>query len=319
MNSLTYISRQFDVLASPRAPPSTPTSEPDELAHNLKRVKTWSRSLSRGPAPHDAGALKRSLSSPPGFVLSATPHARRRALSPSSAGKQPRPPTDGVTYAFRRIYLVRVLAVLWNGVCAAWVALTGRATRARGKPKGPAAVEEGVETDVEKDSSEDEASGSDKGGTLYLQLHSSSSSPGYSITSSPPRNPAIISIKRDLHRTVSEPPIASETAPQTPSPGSGTHTPSSSQSHITRKTPFHLPKTLVLDLDETLIHSTSRPFHYPDSKRSGLLGLIGSGKKNKGASHMVEVVLGGRRTCYHVYKRPFVDYFLRKVGPRCFR
>jgi len=28
----------------------------------------------------------------------------------------------------------------------------------------------------------------------------------------------------------------------------------------------------------------------------------------------VEVVLGGRSTLYHVYKRPFVDYFLRKVS-----
>ncbi|KAF9520360.1 hypothetical protein BS47DRAFT_1287224 [Hydnum rufescens UP504] len=29
---------------------------------------------------------------------------------------------------------------------------------------------------------------------------------------------------------------------------------------------------------------------------------------------MVEVVLGGRSTLYTVYKRPFVDYFLRKVS-----
>lgn len=29
---------------------------------------------------------------------------------------------------------------------------------------------------------------------------------------------------------------------------------------------------------------------------------------------MVEVVLGGRSTLYHVYKRPFVDFFLRKVS-----
>lgn len=41
-------------------------------------------------------------------------------------------------------------------------------------------------------------------------------------------------------------------------------------------------------------------------------GLLGFGGKNKG--HTVEVVLGGRSTIYHVYKRPFVDYFLRKVS-----
>ena len=77
------------------------------------------------------------------------------------------------------------------------------------------------------------------------------------------------------------------------------------------KTPLHQPKTLVLDLDETLIHSTSRPMsHAPGS---GLLNSFGIGRRNKGAGHMVEVVLGGRSTLYHVYKRPFVDYFLRKV------
>jgi hypothetical protein len=39
------------------------------------------------------------------------------------------------------------------------------------------------------------------------------------------------------------------------------------------------------------------------------------GRRNKGAGHMVEVVLGGRSTLYHVYKRPFVDFFLRTVCP----
>lgn len=38
------------------------------------------------------------------------------------------------------------------------------------------------------------------------------------------------------------------------------------------------------------------------------------GRKNKGAGHVVEVVLGGRSTLYHVYKRPFVDFFLRTVS-----
>ena len=76
------------------------------------------------------------------------------------------------------------------------------------------------------------------------------------------------------------------------------------------KTPFHKPKTLILDLDETLIHSTSRSS-----------GIGGSGGR-KGEGHMVEVFLGGRSTVYHVYKRPYVDYFLKKVSPsffpRCF-
>lgn len=61
------------------------------------------------------------------------------------------------------------------------------------------------------------------------------------------------------------------------------------------------PKTLVLDLDETLIHSTSRP--YP------IHGTRGNGLKVR----VVEVVLDGRSTVYTVYKRPWVDFFLRKV------
>lgn len=83
-------------------------------------------------------------------------------------------------------------------------------------------------------------------------------------------------------------------------------------------TPFHLQKTLILDLDETLIHSTSRPISYAASSGGGLLGLSGGllggrGKRREG--HAVEVVLHGRSTMYHVYKRPHVDYFLKKVSP----
>jgi CTD nuclear envelope phosphatase 1 len=202
-----------------------------------------------------------------------------------------------------------MLLLLWNALCTLWASVTGRPLPTeKGKEKAPAAVEE-AETD-EKESSEDEVSSSDKG-SLHLRMTPPTSTPT-SIPSSPQlQNPAIVSIKRQLHRTVSEPPIPPDTAtpPTTTPPGTGTQTPSQ-----LKKTPFRLlPKTLVLDLDETLIHSTSRPMLYPGSARSGLLELIGLGKKNKGAGHTVEVILGGRRTLYHVYKRPFVDYFLRKV------
>ncbi|KNZ51758.1 hypothetical protein VP01_3821g2 [Puccinia sorghi] len=69
-------------------------------------------------------------------------------------------------------------------------------------------------------------------------------------------------------------------------------------------------KTLVLDLDETLIHSTSR------------LGGIGGGKSWSNQSNtsaglkvrVVEVVLDGRIVVYHVYKRPWVDFFLKTVS-----
>lgn len=46
---------------------------------------------------------------------------------------------------------------------------------------------------------------------------------------------------------------------------------------------------------------------------AGTGGLLGSNARARGG-HMVEVVLNGRSTLYTVYKRPFVDYFLRKVS-----
>lgn len=86
-----------------------------------------------------------------------------------------------------------------------------------------------------------------------------------------------------------------------------------------KKTPgLHRQKTLVLDLDETLIHSTSRPMHAHTGGGNlfnipGLGFIFGNKRGPRASGHMVEVVLGGRSTLYHVYKRPFVDYFLRKV------
>lgn len=73
-----------------------------------------------------------------------------------------------------------------------------------------------------------------------------------------------------------------------------------------RRSHFGL-KTLVLDLDETLIHSTSRPI--PSRTSFFPTTTIPS------PAHTVDVVLAGRNTQYHVYKRPFVDFFLRTVRP----
>lgn len=53
-------------------------------------------------------------------------------------------------------------------------------------------------------------------------------------------------------------------------------------------------KTLILDLDETLIHSLSK-----------------GGKMSSG--HMVEVKLGTHAILYYVHKRPFCDQFLQRV------
>ncbi|SNX85764.1 related to nuclear envelope protein NEM1 [Melanopsichium pennsylvanicum] len=92
----------------------------------------------------------------------------------------------------------------------------------------------------------------------------------------------------------------------------------------------HSPKILVLDLDETLIHSTSRsPSHHSSSSSFGrtttsgflgletagaILGLRANDNPRRIRPHMVEVVLDGRSVLYHVYKRPWTDYFLRKVA-----
>lgn len=59
-------------------------------------------------------------------------------------------------------------------------------------------------------------------------------------------------------------------------------------------------KTLVVDLDETLIHSISR----------------GTTHNNSSQAHIVEVKLStsGISTLYYVYKRPHCDHFLSKVS-----
>lgn len=102
-------------------------------------------------------------------------------------------------------------------------------------------------------------------------------------------------------------------AKEGPSPMRLTPTPPPISQQQPRPTPFHSQKTLVLDLDETLIHSTSRPFANFSHSPSSLFGLKAFRRGSLAHSHTVEVVLGGKSTIYHVYKRPFVDYFLRKV------
>lgn len=56
-------------------------------------------------------------------------------------------------------------------------------------------------------------------------------------------------------------------------------------------------KLLVLDLDETLVHSTSK----------------GSRNHDKNCT-LIEVLIEKHVCLYYVYKRPHVDYFLKKVS-----
>jgi NLI interacting factor-like phosphatase len=97
--------------------------------------------------------------------------------------------------------------------------------------------------------------------------------------------------------------LKSPTSPRTPSITS--QIPHTSLPITTAKTAVQLiprpliplkpsQKTLVLDLDETLIHSLAKG------------GKLGSG-------HMVEVKFDKHAILYFVHKRPFCDLFLRKV------
>lgn len=75
------------------------------------------------------------------------------------------------------------------------------------------------------------------------------------------------------------------------------------------------PKLLVLDLDETLIHSTSRMSYASNAVTSSVDGRPTYNANTSGLKvRVVEVVLDGRSVIYHVYKRPWVDFFLRKVS-----
>lgn len=320
MNSLNYLSRQFDVLASAKTPPSTPTSEHATFIGNrrnasgsetpLQRVKTWS-TKSFLFAPTSRPSPMRSYSSPAGFI------ARVASLSPAAAATsvslETKPlPQSSLDSFIDQIFFVRVLVLAWDTLRSAWLSLL---ERTGAMPKGGIAIEV-VPAAEEKDSDEETVED-------ISSLVPSSPQSTSRISPPTPRIPSLPNVGRSLTDPV--PPYDTDAEPQTPlNPSSQSalavppsETPlSASRSSTpilsTRKTPFHLPKTLVLDLDETLIHSTSRPMSSSEHS-SGLFGLGPFGRGNKGAGHVVEVVLGGRSTLYHVYKRPFADFFLRTV------
>jgi CTD nuclear envelope phosphatase 1 len=307
------------------------------------RTQTWSKPLTQRQAPpsEETRPAKRSFSLPAFAASSAT----KKSINTPYAQTVPSSPVERTSSKFhqriRRLYLVRAFVVLWNTVCEAWKWVVRRGiTRSR---THSIVIGMGMDSDAESATSGDEKDSEEELDPLVTRalpqpatdlldsVHHASSIPFPESSPSPPSvspasqipSPEYLSLKvlsssRIKTSSLLPNPFAtsllthaasSHISPQSsPTPTSLPSTPPPSHP---RKTPFHLPKTLVLDLDETLIHSTSRPMQGHGTGGTGLLGL--GGRRNKGAGHMVEVVLGGRSTLYHVYKRPFVDYFLRKV------
>lgn len=305
MNSLAYLSRQFDVLASAKTPPSTPSSDRppfigDRLGKErasdpeLPRVSTWSTKSFLFPSSPNATstAPKRSFSSP--AFASIRKLGLQSSITPSaSPDVEARPWSKSqVERIIRRIFFIRVFVLVWDNLRAAWLSLWKHG-RLEEHPISISTADKTLEVGEET-----------MKGDLVQPL-----SPAPSIL------PASLSHTSDPTQHISiELAVPSSTSPPTIIRSSDYPLDVSRSSTPSRKTPFNLPKTLVLDLDETLIHSTSRPMH-SSGGGGGFFGLGSFRTRNKGASHMVEVVLGGRSTLYHVYKRPFVDFFLRTV--RC--
>lgn len=319
MNSLTLLSRQLDVLVLPRTPPSTPvdTQSPflprrpsvkrrgSDAGSSLKRTPPWSdKSLPDAPHPTGPARPRRSYSSPSGFLPISFP---KPSVSDPAVRLQP---SLRFRSTFRRLFFVRVFVVVWNTIYATWAAwIPGEIDSNRNQP-----------TVIQLDDQNLRDAHTGDARTVPPATQQSSSSSSLST-----RPPSLDAPSHLVHRVHLKSEMGSlPTPPPSPVPGSTSLSISGLDAHPpplaeaarettpplpAHKTPFHLPKTLVLDLDETLIHSTSKPISFS----SGGLGLLGFGRRNKG--HTVEVVLGGRSTLYHVYKRPFVDYFLRKVDP----
>lgn len=319
MNSLAYISRQFDEFSSARTPPSTPVDgqfphrnssarSGSDAGPSFKRTNSWTNKSRQQPQAQDPPRPKRSYSSPSEFL----PIPLLRPFPPA-------PPTEvairwvpdprfkyrfRVRSAFRRLFLVRTLVLVWNTLCATLAQWTPAEIDNKGKGR---LIDEAPEKPL--------TDGSDI-------LLSETQPPLPSIPSPP--SPDIlfddlkaIPSKSDTATLPTPPPsprppplshLRSPKFPLATVTDTASRSPTPPLAAATHKTPFHLPKTLVLDLDETLIHSTSKPM----SSSSSGSGLLGFGRRNNG--HTVEVFLGGRSTIYHVYKRPFVDYFLRKVS-----
>jgi len=322
MNSLAYLSRQFDAMASfasAKTPSSTPSTEHPSFISDLRtndaapdtplqRVNTWStKSILFPPYSSSTRSGPKRLSSTSAFA------SLQRLVAPSGSSSSPAPEAQPLSKPrienlVRRILFIRVFVLVWDNLRTAWSSLF-RTEKLAIQPF-PIAAEK--QPEVEKGKSDDASDSS---------THPTTSSGSFPSPVRPFISRAEVDMEffdakaeRQQSATDSFPLSSGPTVILHASDTPMTTSRSSTPALATRKTPFHLPKTLVLDLDETLIHSTSRPMTYSGNSSSGLFGLGSFDYMNKGVSHTVEVVLGGRSTLYHVYKRPFVDFFLRTVS-----
>ncbi|KAH8118281.1 NIF-domain-containing protein [Phellopilus nigrolimitatus] len=320
---------------------STPVSSRFQLSTSVSTsALAWPSTSSRDTAPATGS----------GGTASSQPQAQAEAPMLSI----PAPPIQSKSLPpklswVRRVFFVRVLYLFASSLCALW----GKVTRSlRHAAKVRLAETEGeLETSGDEKESDDDAASAlqmriklrtgrkrsyvrERASdivkiVLQPQTKPPTPSPLSQSTVAPPlpRPPTVNLIPPDPSDADDQEPASPSTgpaapftllatlSPPTPPRPQGTQTTVGQPSQPAKVTPLHTRKTLVLDLDETLIHSTTRPL-FPSGGNSGILNfgsLIGFGRNRK-AGHMVEVVLGGRSTLYHVYKRPFVDYFLRKVS-----
>ena len=328
MNSLSYLSRQFDAIvasSSSSAPSTSPNrprsaSSPGPSQSSSRRASLPSSLHSIRPSAHQSGRISatfRFLDAPvsstipiptPQSPTEQTPAgpfvpSSQSPMSPSiSQQTHPKSSPDLIS----QLAFVRVLLALWTLLRNVWRSLSIRGRHSLPEPeievKSEPVPQEGVRSqggiDLDDDSSE-EGITIRRRPKLGLLL--------YEVRDMRPESllpPSATTGSNKLIRT----PVKESSSPMRLTP---TPPPISHQPH--RPSPFHSQKTLVLDLDETLIHSTSRPFTNYSHSPSSLFGLKAFRRGSLGNSHTVQVVLGGKCTTYHVYKRPFVDYFLRKV------
>ncbi|CAE6458059.1 unnamed protein product [Rhizoctonia solani] len=293
MNTLGYISRQYDAIAST---PTTPTSESIPISSPFGPHR---------PSRHDDSDVIRLGRQP-----------QSQSVSPT------RPAPDKPR---RRFILIRFILGIWNGLCTLWLLLPIAWKRVRHNLLFTLRSDDEEEEEQLQEEEEDDplvarappiASQRVSFGSVITKRTNRSN---YAKPPTPGISEKVLEDK--MEQDVSRPRAGSTLLPNPLSPSLLTPSASALPSRaptppIRRQTALHKTKTLVLDLDETLIHSTSRPLHAHGSMGGGgLLGLSGLfGGKRQGGGHMIEVVLGGRSTLYHVYKRPFVDFFLRKVS-----